>query len=388
MFALCILFVALALLRGSPTTIAAALFAVSTCRFEGALVVALAGLAVVMGGFGSPAARRFFPGALAWAPAYGAWHVWRRLFYGWWTPNSVAAKDGGSPDIRFTQGIAYVKGFFETDKLMTAALLIGAFAIVLRLARRRRAAPAADPAFVFLLLTSFVYTGFVVAIAGCWMPGWRMMAHVVPAIAVFGAVAASWIGVPRIVKAAVALGCAWFGWKQVSVVSAEESLAPATIYWRDEVFGLGEMGAWLERTAPRDVVVATMAAGALPYYATHVRCLDVLGLTNEHIARFGNKDPKSIAGHISTDWPWVLRTRPDVWVSTAGGGFSKTPQPHADRRFAGYATVVFEFTKTTNPQGRYMSLMLRPDRAAQLLQAFRADPDVVVVSTNGIPGSP
>jgi hypothetical protein len=32
--------------------------------------------------------------------------------------------------------------------------------------------------------------------------------------------------------------------------------------------------------------------------------------------------------------------------------------------------------------------MLRPDRAAQLLQAFRADPDVVVVSTNGIPGSP
>ncbi|HEY8080145.1 MAG TPA: hypothetical protein VIF62_38705 [Labilithrix sp.] len=196
-----------------------------------------------------------------------------------------------------------------------------------------------------------------------------------------GVVAVSWILPRRLTvlgRIAIALGCAWTGQHQIRDVSrTNANLEPRVAYWREQVRGLGEMGRWLERTLPRRSTVATVAAGALPYYATNLRCIDVLGLTDAHIARHGNKDPNGGPGHIASDWPYVIDRAPDVYVSTGGGGFSPTASPRLERVLAGrYVPVVFEFKKTTNTQGRFVTLMLRADEAPMLRRALASDPDV------------
>lgn len=384
-FSLFIILIAWGLARDSVRVLTVALVGVSLCRFEGILVAAVAAISVALSGLSTRSSRTFLRAAAFSAPIYAGWTIWRYAYYGYLLPNSVAAKQGRSPDVRFAHGTAYVKAFFEAETVILGLLAVGAFALVLELARRRpRPSP---PALVFVLLTSVVYTAFVVWIGGCWMPAWRMMAHVAPAFVVLGVAGAARIvrhpveslAVRLVGQASVAAVLVVFGLKQVEGTSRHhDNLMPRITYWRDQVVGLGEMGRWLSRALPRDAVVATFAAGALPYYAERP-ALDVLGLTDAHIARFGKKDPNGAAGHISTDWAYVLKKRPDVYVSTGGGGFSMTDQPRVDFVFASqYVPVVFRFLKTRNPQGSYLTLMVARDRQEQLLRSLETDPDVVV----------
>ncbi|MBX3228451.1 MAG: hypothetical protein KIT84_07350 [Labilithrix sp.] len=384
-FALLIVLVALGLARESVWLLTVALVGVSLCRFEGVLIAALAGITVALVGLGTKTGWTFLRAAAYSAPPYLLWTLWRYAYYGHLLPNSVAAKQGRAPELRFAHGAAYVKGFFGAESVVLGLFLAGAIALVVHLARRQR--KPAPPALVFVLLASVVYTAFIVWIGGCWMPAWRMMAHVAPAVVALGVLALSRVSSRR--TASVRLRVAGrvvvlallvpFGIKQVRSTSAEhENLAPRVVYWRDQVLALGEAGRWLKRTLPRDATVATFAAGALPYYFQG-STIDVLGLTDAHIARGGKKDPNANAGHVSSDWPYVLERKPEVYVSTLGAGFAATEQPVVDKHMSpGYVPVVFKFLKTTNPQGSYLTLMIAQKRLAGTLRALEGDPDVIV----------
>lgn len=384
-FAFLVIAVGWALTTKSIRLLAAALVCVSTCRFEGALIVVVAAISVMLCGVRSRTGERFLRAALVWAPTFLLWNVGRRAYYGHWVPNSVAAKQGRPLDVCITNGIAYVRAFLEAERIVLAVIAMAGVALLFQMGRRRSA--LAEPAVMFLFLASLAYTAFVVSIGGDWMPAWRMMAHIAPAILAVGVILVAKVrlsiaDVPfarRLGQGGILVTCLAAGTFQIRYQSMRhENLLPRIVFWRDQVLGLGEMGRWLNQSLPKDTVVATFAAGALPYYAD-LPCLDVLGLTDAHIAREGHKDPSGAAGHISTDWPYVVRRRPAIYVSTGGGGFANAPTPRIERSLqATHEPVEFTFLNTQNPQGRFVTLMLLKEKSAGLRSALVAKGDVAL----------
>jgi hypothetical protein len=69
------------------------------------------------------------------------------------------------------------------------------------------------------------------------------------------------------------------------------------------------MGRWFAtHSAPHDVI-ATNAAGAIPYFAQRP-AIDMLGLNDRHIARNGAIDDRAPIGHKKSDAGYVLDREP------------------------------------------------------------------------------
>ena len=68
----------------------------------------------------------------------------------------------------------------------------------------------------------------------------------------------------------------------------------------------------LRRALPPDATIALNPVGGIPYYST-LRTLDMLGITDAHIARTTPPDlGKGQAGHEKGDGRYILDRRPDV----------------------------------------------------------------------------
>lgn len=72
------------------------------------------------------------------------------------------------------------------------------------------------------------------------------------------------------------------------------------------------VGTWLRRSVPAGTLVATNAAGALPYFS-ELPVVDMLGLTDRHIAR-RRRDTSQWVGHEKGDGAYVLGRRPGILV--------------------------------------------------------------------------
>jgi hypothetical protein len=135
--------------------------------------------------------------------------------------------------------------------------------------------------------------------------------------------------------------------------------------WADQVDALAFEGDWLQRSLPGSTV-AVYANGALSYNASSsITMIDMLGLTDEHIARDGKRLGSAPVGHRAYDDRYVRARRPDLIVF-AGGGFSPTASCEVPKgysqRYRGRSFRV----DTTNPTGRFMNLFVRSDEADRL----------------------
>ncbi|MFQ5600634.1 MAG: hypothetical protein ACE5G2_08770, partial [Candidatus Krumholzibacteriia bacterium] len=83
------------------------------------------------------------------------------------------------------------------------------------------------------------------------------------------------------------------------------SADPAAHYGR-------QVGEWLRAHAAESTLVATNGAGSLPYFS-ELPVIDMLGLTDAHIART-RPDPSQWIGHEKGDAAYVLGRRPDIIV--------------------------------------------------------------------------
>lgn len=115
---------------------------------------------------GAPANVRAF--LLPFAVAFLPYLLWRRLYYGWWVPNTFYAKSGGDPAL--AQGLFYVATFVQCY----AAALVPAALLLLLLPLRRDRFAAVDPwsgarPGAVLLLFVLPYLAFVVWVGGDFM---------------------------------------------------------------------------------------------------------------------------------------------------------------------------------------------------------------------------
>jgi hypothetical protein len=243
---------------------------------------------------------------------------------------------------------------------------------------RRRAKHAALPFLGLLASVIIGWTVFVTLSGGDWMPGSRYLVPVVPAVAAFVGIAwsvgteATSRAAPRsraVAAAFVAAACLLLG-----VSFWTKDLLPRLRTGHQEVVDLAAMGRWFERTLPRGTEVATYADGALPYEAgSGIRVIDMLGLTDEFIARHGHRYPFAQIGHAAYDWDYIRRRDPAI-VAFDGGGFLSGPLCSVPLVLGDqYVPVTFEHVGGP-PLHRWADIDVRRHDAAAIVARLQSDP--------------
>jgi len=288
------------------------------------------------------------------------WTMWRVSYYGYLLPNAMVAKMGMDPGYQLQLGALYV---------LTACmghpfwLFVGAGAILASASTWRRL----NRTDWVIVSVPCLYLVFIVAVGGDWMPAWRFVAPFVPLSAVAVALICS-----RLTQDAEVSPFGWRGLAGTVALTSlilsvtNEDMVPRVRVWNAQVSGLSTIGRWLHDTLPADTLIATYASGALPYYAD-LPTIDVLGLTDAHIARNGFRERRGGTGHVAHDYPSVAARRPDLIVLT-GNGFDRQPRVWSHPAFAtDYRPVQFQFRHGTNPLGQYVSVLVRTSRSAELV---------------------
>lgn len=313
LFALLVLLVLLAVQAGW-SFVAGLLVALATMtRPDGVVVAVVVGVWLL-----ARAVRRrrwrapllFAAGAVLLA---APWTVWRVAYYGHLTPNAIAAKSGASFDWLLESGFTYLGGYAIAAQALVVVVPVALFALV---KQRTLGMPT------LIMVLAIGYVAFFVATGGDWMPGWRFFAPAMPLLAV-GCVAALHGSWPVVSRAAPVLAASIAGLLLVSSVW-QQNFKKTIDTWHDQVNDLADTGKWVAETLEPGTVVATFANGALSYEAgTRITVVDLLGLTDEHIARHGKRDLTKMIGHQAQDYDYVIEERKPSVVFRSGMGFDK-----------------------------------------------------------------
>lgn len=277
--------------------------------------------AVVLFGFQLWRQRRGGLAALGPGLAYGAVLgialAARFFYYGALLPNTYWAKVGGVP---LLFGLAYV------GKFLAAGALFLIPTATFALARDR----ATWPAGVYVALA----IAYAIWIGGDAFPFSRFLLVAWPllsALAIVGLIAAwrqQWL-IGAALTPMLALAIAWPIWigtlPGFEAFGAPPRDAALAAEWRHaaHMVDLQKRRRDLLRREPEPGLVAAGAIGALGYF-TGLPVLDILGLTDPHIAhhRVGDRtDGLPIPGHARSDADYVFAARPDfLFVPKRGTG--------------------------------------------------------------------
>ncbi|GAB4198548.1 MAG: hypothetical protein OHK0022_18020 [Roseiflexaceae bacterium] len=235
--------------------------------------------------------------------------LWRYSYYGQWVPNTVLVKTG--PSLRaLLEGGLTVYQFVAARAAVLLLVALGLLAI-----RRWWAVPWMSYA-VLLLLGNAV---FVTLAGGDWMPLDRFWVLMLPwlyllAAAALAALAQQWSPVARrwretVLALLLVLGLA--GSLVTRLTTNTPSINNAS----------PAASRWLRQVAQPGDVVATTNIGAVGYFNMDLVILDMIGLTDAHIARTPARFPGGLLargngfGHWDNDY--VLARRPR-FVEMAG----------------------------------------------------------------------
>lgn len=261
--------------------------------------------------------------------------LFRRLYYADWLPNPAWLKANWS-GARLADGLDYVGDGLWTLLPVLCLGLLGAVAGGLDRARRGRVALAWTAAIA--------WTGYVASVGGDIFPAHRHLVPTLVLLAFAGVEGVGWaleragdrraLAIPL-----VGLVCALVPLQQ----GAEANGRARTERWEWDAVPVGRL--LRAAFADRDPLLAVTAAGALPYFSK-LRCLDMLGLNDRHIARQRAETDGYIA-HDHADGGYVLDRAPDlmIWGTPRGGAprHAAGRQVQADPRFArDYRRVLLE----------------------------------------------
>jgi hypothetical protein len=279
------------------------------------------------------------------------YYLWRWRYYGYPLPNTFYVKVGGTWE-HLVRGAIYLWHFASTHLLLFVALAGTLAGVVLwrRAAQAQEKAPWPEVALIGAFCVLF--TLYVVVVGGDWMPGARFFMPLVPLLAILG----GWgVGVlarhsPRLEPLLLAVGVT-LGVALALRLPQSTAYSDSHVWLQNHVVRrYREVGRWINANTPPDVVIATEVAGALPYYADRPM-IDLLGLTDEHIAHMEERLGHQRAGHEKTDPSYVLERAPEIIPYR--GSYLLWGHPAFEE---GYYTKKFH-----GPEGQSVKIYLRND---------------------------
>jgi len=299
-------------------------------RAEGVLWALGAALAAVVAR-GRSARAAAVPIAVAAACTFAAQLAWRRATYGAWLPNTVAAKGGGALDETALRGLRHVASWAVVTATPFIALAAAAPAL-------RHGAPAARAGARAALVLAAGGVLYNVAVGGDWMPFFRFLAPITPALALVAAA-----GIDRVLgrrlPAAVALTaalCALQALPLLGVHVAPEGVRRALQFrgFREGVYEtelerveaarrnreyFETLGEALAAGAPPGATLAFGAIGWTGWRAPDLDLLDRNGLVTPEVAR---RDAGEARFDDGADTAGHERRVPHAWFLDRG-----TPPP-------------------------------------------------------------
>jgi hypothetical protein len=301
--------------------------------------------------------------------------AWRVTFYQHFLPAPLAARLGGPVGSRLSAGWPYLSGFSLAHQGFLLLGLVAAVALVLRRTQAREAR-----ALIWLLFaTALAFAVVAVPAGGDPGPAWRLLAPVPPLLAVASAatygvltaeVAAKPAPRPRAWPAATRLvpvtACGLAGIAVLVSVFSPEMLDRVRD-WRAHGSELAEIGGWLGEYLPPGSVVSAAAPGALAARDGQLLIIDVLGRTDDHIAREGRHD-----GGIATDYDYVVNGRRPTVAIPADGGYLDRQHCAIDPVYAGQYEVA-TFRRVGTPY--WVVVYPRAEQAKSVVADLDKGPD-------------
>jgi arabinofuranosyltransferase len=303
--------------------------------------------------------------------------AWRATFYQHFLPAPLAAKFGGPLGSQVATGWPYLSGFALAHQGFLLLALVAAVALLLR-----RAAGAAleSRALIWLLFATAAGLAAVAVLAGGDTgPSWRLLAPVPPLLAVasvatYGVLTAGVAGKPsprpREWPAATRLvpvtACGLAGIAVLVSVFSPEMLDRVRD-WRAHGTELTEIGGWLGTYLPPGSVVSANAPGALAARGGQLLIIDVLGRTDDHIARDGQH-----ASGLATDYDYVVNGRRPTVAVPADGGYADHQHCAIDPVYAGKYQVA-TFRRVGTPF--WVAVYPRAEQAKSVVDDLDKDPD-------------
>lgn len=217
--------------------------------------------------------------------------IWRRLYYGWWLPNTYYIKAVGGAGT-FGQGGYYLVRFIEQSHLWALPIL---YLLGLARAGRRPEKRGALLAGGYTALLTIGFLLYVVSVGGDFMGLGRFALPVVPLLVVLGALGlrlALGSLAARAAPAAAMLVALLLGVhaahsaaitrRSLAFIGADHGIdTPGYLRWYTA--DRAAIGKWFGRHAQSDDYAAVGGAGAQVYYSG-IRSLDCYGLSDAYIA--------------------------------------------------------------------------------------------------------
>jgi arabinofuranosyltransferase len=236
--------------------------------------------------------------------------VWRYSYYHDFFPNTFYAKISGLNAVLLARGFYHLMKFFVFGGGFAYLVPFLIFASIYSKNILVRT--------MFVLI--FLFAAFTVYTTGDWFPFGRFMQPILPLL-VIGTAAGIWIIVDRLhLKRGVTLliiGCFLLSEYQNAL---RRNMYPAVEAFdhRDSVehwSRLGRLFGEMRRQLP-DLSIASYPIGAIGYYSG-ANVIDMIGLTDRHIARYGHQ-LRGYVGHERSDMKYVLERRPDILYTGLG----------------------------------------------------------------------
>jgi len=299
------------------------------------------------------------------ALAFLAQLLWRCLYYHDWLANSARAKMLPL-DFALPPGLLDLARFLWTVSGWGLLLACAALAVT-GAARGPRGVPGET--WPPLRALALFVIGFGVALAssgGDSFPLWRFFVPLLPLFFLLAGEGLVWLG-DRASRAS--------GLRPVAIaVAVGIVLANAASKIPEQVRAIAGEGQWvhlwaeigesLRAAVPPGTRIALCPVGALPYYSG-LPTVDMLGLTDPHIARVPADRTYFYPGHHRYDGAYVLARRPEL-ILLANGPVVSAPQP-----FPGYLTRRYERDVALSADfQRDYSLVHLPLRTGGFVQIF------------------
>jgi len=260
-----------------------------------------------------------------------SYEIFRLAYYGALLPNVYYAKTG----LQLEHGLWYLWQFLRNGGFIFVLVLIP-------IAGKHRRTTG------IWLLAIAAYLAWVVSVGGDFYAFHRYIIPVVPLLAVLSALALEQVLGSRPGWATAALMAGLLCWAG--------TMADSYRYARSAVGGMrgfvryqAMVGECLRTRAPAGTTVAAAAVGALSYFAgPDIRVIDMLGLTDAHIARDGVKVSDGLPGHSRYDNRYVLERLPDLVFVRVGPSVAALKPLTAEavrtdpRAFARFASIGIE----------------------------------------------
>jgi hypothetical protein len=264
--------------------------------------------------------RSFFTWLLPYAIVVGAFFLWRRLYFGYWLPNTFYAKVAG---LWFEQGLAYLGVFVSEYRIIMLAVPI----LILLLTRRRlehwllAAIITAQALYIaaiggdrfefrfMVVLLPLIYWLFACAVREVAMSDYlRRLGRIIPYLA-----------------AAILVGLALFPVRLTLSENGRKSIQELNVEIIEDTGYMGrlriEQGHRLrslidQGLLPTDMRYATGFAGATPYYSG-LYTIDLWGLNDVVVAR--QEETFDVVAHRKWAPRWYLEQKKVDMIEVWGG---------------------------------------------------------------------